>query len=392
MRRKTSLVILAAVAACIALAFVSKRERETLANSSAVAEDLAVLAQSLDAPLEGLGLAWLPDSALALKPIAANIGPDGGWLSAGRDGPYYALRRLDADAGEHSSTSSWTFTVQRGGGAEPKATHVTLPVDRKISMDAFIDHAMTVYARRLTKEPEVLANHFLRVEFAFRFRDRQAARALLADSVARAPQLSEPRIALALVDAADARTDGLRDLEHWAATAPSYRRRTDVALTHWMLHHTDEAIAAMREAMTLPLTAEKLQNLNASARAMPIAEMALAQRRYEATHDIAARLEEGEPDAYTRERFAHDWRALRAAALYHQGDHAAAVALVADGLVESDPFYRRGDDARPKLALAIRSNDSDAVEAWKPNGNADIIGTLFSGVNLVQRLGLPRPE
>lgn len=347
-----------------------------------VAEDLAVLSQSLDATLEGMGLDWLPDSALELRPIMASVGPKGASLSSGRDGPHYHLERVHPDA--EGPTVTWAFTVMRGNDPAVEAAHVTIPRDRKMSMADFMAHAMKNYATQIARAPDDRNHHFTRIEFAFRFQDRAAVRALLVDSVARAPDLSEPRIALAMMG-----EDGFRELERWATDRPSYRKLTDAALAHRMRHHPEPAIRFMRDAMKLPMKEEAHQNLNASARAMPVAEMTLVEKRFDVTIEIASFMRAShEIDSYSKKRFELDWRALQAAATYRKGDHAGAVALVTDGLSEKEPFYQSDRDTRPRLATAIRTSDDAAVEAWRPNPGSDVADAFFCGVKLLDHLGL----
>lgn len=367
--------------ALIALALGACRhepKRET------TAEDLAVIAQSLDAPLEDRGMAWLPDSAKALGPTLATIEPDGASLVVSpHGGPYYSLARQKTDAG--GATTTWSFEVIRRINLPKKdVTFITIPSDRKIPMPVLTDRVLAEYARRIAEHPKGLDNHLYRLAFALRYRDRAAARDQLVDSITRAPKLAQLRMALALFDA-----DGLRDLDAWAHANPSYAHLSDLALVHWILKHADAAIATLREAMKLELADGDGEPLNPTARAMPIADLALAERKFDAAIEVATFMANAKGiDDYSRSVFALDWRSIRAAATYRKGDRAGAEALVNDGLVDpSEPANPL--DTRPKLAAAIRAHDDAAVEAWtRPNLGSDLTDFFFPGTELTKKLGL----
>jgi hypothetical protein len=347
-----------------------------------VATDLALLAQTLDAPLSGLGHAWLPKSARELRPTMAVVQPNGASLGWGRD---YGGSLVLSRGGDVGETTTWVL-VRRDQKSHGEVARVTLPRDRKIPLHELIERTQTVYAERIASGDN---DHFSRVGFALRFQDMAAVRALLADSVKRAPERPEPRMALAFVDAWDRREDGIADIERWAKERPSYARWSDVALTHMALGPVDPAIAAMNEALRHPLVVDGHHTFNASACALPIATLALAEARFEAVESIASRVQNDEPEKSTRAHFAPDFRALRAAAAFRAGDHTKARALVDEGIEPPDPANRLSDDPRPALAAAIRASDSAAVDRWRPKNLTDIVHDMVGG-DLLGALRLDR--
>jgi hypothetical protein len=353
-------------------------------NYVPVATDLALLAQTLDAPLSGMGHAWLPKSARDLHPQMAQVRSDGATLSWGRDygGSLHLARAKDQD--DAGPTTTWVL-VRSDRNSHGEVARVTLPSDRKIPMRDFIERTQRVYADELGGERP---NHFSRVEFALRFQDMTAVRVLLMDSVKRDPQRPEPRMALAFVDAAERRDDGVLELERWAKEKPSYDRWSDVALTYVTIGRVDPAIAALNEALRHPLTTDRYHSFNPSARACPVAELALAEGRLAAVETIASRLQKDEPEAYTRKHFAPEFRALRAAAAFRAGDRARAMAFVEDGLIDPDETYRPNDDPRLVLAGAVRANDAATIERWRPKMISDIIRDMV-GSELLTALRLP---
>ncbi len=396
MNARRALVVLIAVAAIGGAVFVigttflareivtGAEEPRTPKNGDyrPVARDLALLAQTLDAPLSGLGHGWLPKSARDLHPQMATVGPDGASLSWGRDyGGSLTVRREAPDAGGDRVT--WVLTrssYQNKDGKDGVMVRVVLGRSERRPLRDFIAETQASYAEAL-QTIDWRSDHFSRVLFALRFQSREEARALLVDSVARFADDPDPRMGLALFDAADGKQEGIKQLEAWAAAKPSFARHSDVALVYATMGRVDDALAALERALQHRLTVDGWYMNHATARSIPVLDLAFSAQRYDRVDALAAIVSERETDWSAKQTFDRDLRALRAASLFLRGDRARAVDLVPDALREPDAFYRGAEEEkREALAQAIRAGDEAGVRAWKPiRVGSHIVGSLVGG-------------
>lgn len=381
------------------------------------AESLALYCQSLPATWRGgeYGDAWVPAEARELGGTVSFATDSVQVYKGDREHTHgYILKRVAPDG---PLGSRWELAQLQEDGTRPLFT-VTLPSGARLDVEEIVRRARPEYDRRVEQDPRELRWHRSRALFLLTFpfphhrsgdpppfvralaaHRRQlsgryaAARLALLDSADRLPDHFWPPFMLALLETATGidRAATARLLEVWTEQHKSFSSLSHLAQLYRLTGRLAEACAAEQRAFTLPMREEPGDELNGSALGYEIAAAAYQGQLYPCAEQIARALREKEPDRYTRQRYELPLRALQAAALFAQGRHAEARALVAsDGLREKDPFYRDQSAELPGLAQALQQGDLPTLRNWQPAHTGLFDDTVFNSLDLPGLLGLRR--